>query len=102
MWSFPNHRIPDSRTFSATIQRVGDHGKFDSPRSDHVLKIEPEILQANKEEPNLSIRRLNLRVGVSTFIVYRTLHLYHVQHVHFGELLFVNDVAGRSTRYKIF
>jgi hypothetical protein len=52
---FPNRRIPDSRTFSATV-RVRDHGKFDSPthdlrrpRSDHVLEIEPEILQAKFE-----------------------------------------------------
>jgi hypothetical protein len=79
---FPNRRIPDSRTFSATVQRVGDHRKFDSlthdlggPRSDHVFEIEPEILQAIEEESNLSIRRLALCVGVSTFIVY----LYHVQ-----------------------
>jgi hypothetical protein len=42
------------------------------PRRDHVLEIKPEILQAIEEEPNLSIRRLALRVCVSTFIVYRT------------------------------
>jgi hypothetical protein len=86
MERFPNRRILDSRSFSVTVQRVHDHGKFDSPthnlgrpRSNHVLEIEPEILQANEEESNLSIRRLALRIGVSTFIVYRTLHLYHVQ-----------------------
>jgi hypothetical protein len=78
---FPNCRIPDSPTFSATVQRVRDHGKFDSrthdlggPRSDHVLEIEPKILQPIEEEPNLSIRRLALHVSVSTFIVYCTLH----------------------------
>jgi hypothetical protein len=73
---------------------VRDHGKFDSPnhdlghpRIDHVLEIEPEILETIEEEPNLSIRRLALRVGVFTFIVYRTLHeqgllhLYHAQRV---------------------
>jgi hypothetical protein len=60
---------------------VRDYGKFDSPNHDlghpiidHVLEIEPEILQTIEEEPNLSIRRLALRVGVFTFIVYRTLH----------------------------
>jgi hypothetical protein len=45
------------------------------------LEIELEILQANEEEPNLSIRRLALRVGVSAFFVYCTLYLYHVQRV---------------------
>jgi hypothetical protein len=58
---FPNRTIPDSRTFSATVQRVGDHRKFDSPthdlggpRSDHVFEIELEILQAIEEEPKLT------------------------------------------------
>jgi hypothetical protein len=43
---FSNRRISDSRT----VQRVPDHGKFDSPthdlghpRSDHCLEIESEI-----------------------------------------------------------
>jgi hypothetical protein len=38
---------------------VRDHGQFDSPthdlgrpRSDHILEIKPEILQAIEEEPN--------------------------------------------------
>jgi hypothetical protein len=44
-----------------------------------VLEIELEILQANEEEPNLS--RLALRVGVSPYIVCRTLYVYHVQRV---------------------
>jgi hypothetical protein len=63
---------------------ITDHRKFDSPthdlggpRSDHVFEIEPEILQAIEEEPNLNIRKLALCVGVSTFIVYRTLHLFY-------------------------
>jgi hypothetical protein len=86
------------------------------PRRDHVLEIKPEILQAIEEEPNLSIRRLALRVCVSTFIVYRTFneqgftYIFTMSNVfklfnmgiHFGGLLFVNDVAGRSTRYQIF
>jgi hypothetical protein len=58
---------------------VRDHGKCDEPthdmerpRRDHVLEIEPEILQAIEEKPNLIIRRLALRVSFSTFIVYGT------------------------------
>jgi hypothetical protein len=85
----PNRRIPDSRTFSVTVQRVADHRRFDSPthdlggpRSDQVFEIEPEILQAIEEEPNVSIRRHALCVGVSTFIVYRREHLYHVQRAY--------------------
>jgi hypothetical protein len=36
---FPNRRIPDSRTFSATVQRVRDHGKFDSPTHEFMIMI---------------------------------------------------------------
>jgi hypothetical protein len=54
---FPNRRIPDSRTFSATVQRVRDHGKLDSPthdhdlgrpRSDHVLEIHRTYVKIRK------------------------------------------------------
>jgi hypothetical protein len=73
---FSNRIIPNARTFTNIFQRLSDHGTF-SPstqdlgcsRSDRVLEIEPAILEAIDEEPNLSIRRFALRVDVSTFIV---------------------------------
>ncbi|CAH1372317.1 unnamed protein product, partial [Tenebrio molitor] len=43
-------------------------------RSRRVLDLEPEILQAVEEEPNVSCRRLALRMGVSSFTIWRTLH----------------------------
>jgi hypothetical protein len=117
---FPNCRIPDSPTFSATVQRVRDHGKFDSrthdlggPRSDHVLEIEPKILQPIEEEPNLSIRRLALHVSVSTFIVYCTLHeqklprymsnvfkLFNME-IHFGNCFLPEDRRGFLLNFDI-
>jgi hypothetical protein len=48
--------------------------------------LEPEILQAVEEEPNVTCRRLALRMGVSSFTIWRTLHEqglhpYHLQRV---------------------
>jgi hypothetical protein len=48
--------------------------------------LEPEILQAVEEEPNVSCGRLALRMGVSSFTIWRTLHEqglhpYHLQRV---------------------
>jgi hypothetical protein len=48
---------------------------LERPRSDRVLDIESETIQSIEQEANLNIRRLALRVGVSTLIIiYRTLH----------------------------
>jgi hypothetical protein len=90
---FSNRVIPDACTFTNILKRLRDHGTF-SPstqdlrrsRSDRVLEAEPAILEAIDQERNLSIRRLVLRAGVSTFIVYRTLHEqglhpFHIQRV---------------------
>jgi hypothetical protein len=46
-----------------------------SLKSRRVLELEPEILQAVEEEPNISYRRLALRMGVPSFTIWRTLHL---------------------------
>jgi hypothetical protein len=77
---YPNRRIPDSRAFTATVQRVRDHGIFDSqtpdlrrPRSDHVLEIEPEFLQTTEEEPNFEYQK-------SCFTC-RCFHFYCPSHV---------------------
>jgi hypothetical protein len=44
-----------------------------SLKSRRVLELEPEILQAVEEEPNISYRRLALRMGVPSFTIWRTL-----------------------------
>lgn len=90
---FPGRRVPNPRTFTNAVQHLRDFGKFNPndhdrgrQRSGAVIEIEPEILDVVAEEPNISIRRLALRMGVSTFIVWRTLreqglHPYHIQRV---------------------
>jgi hypothetical protein len=81
---FPNRRIPDSRTFSATVQRVRDHGKFDSPthdhdlgrpRSDHVL--ENRTIRENSE----------MLVRTQASLVRRTQACMNNEDRHFEHLL---------------
>lgn len=90
---FPNRRIPDSRTFSNTVQHLRDHGSFKlqtqdrgRARTGRILNVEPQILDAVEAEPSISTRRLALRFDVSQFTIWRTLneqglHPYHVQRV---------------------
>lgn len=90
---FPNRRIPDCRTFISTVQHLRDHGKFESVNADRgrtrtqrTLAAEEEILEAVENRPQLSCRRLGLEIGVSSFVVWRTLkeqglHPYHIQKV---------------------
>jgi hypothetical protein len=67
-----------------TFSRVNrNRGRSKSRR---VLDLEPEIPQAVEKEPNVSCRRLALRMGVSSFTIRRTLHeqelhSYHLQRV---------------------
>jgi hypothetical protein len=77
-------------------------------------EIEAEILQAVEEEPNVSCRRLALRMGVSSFTIWRTLHEqglhpYHLQRVQHlkpedppHRIHFVNGFFKKSTKNTIF
>jgi hypothetical protein len=70
------------------VQHLRDYGTF-SPvnrdrgrsRSRRILDLEPEILQAVEEEPNVRCRRLALRIGISSFTIWRMLHEQRVQHL---------------------
>lgn len=90
---FPNVRTPDERTFVSAVQHLRDHGHFQPmavdrgrTRSQRTLNAEPRILDSVEENPGVSIRRLSAQIGVSEFVVWRTLneqglHPYHVQKV---------------------
>jgi DNA repair photolyase len=52
----------------------GFKGNRGRSRFRRVLDLEPEILQAVEEELNVSWRRLVLRMGVSSFTIWTTLH----------------------------
>jgi hypothetical protein len=70
------------------VQHLRDYGTF-SPvnrdrgrsRSRRILDLEPEILQAVEEEPNVRCRRLALRIDISSFTIWRMLHEQRVQHL---------------------
>lgn len=91
--TFPGRAVPDHHTFTATVQRLRETGTFrpqtvnrGRQRTARVLDAEPEILNIVEENPSISVRRLSYRVGVSPFIVWRTLkeqglHPYHLQRV---------------------
>lgn len=93
MERFPQRMVPDARTFQRIDQHLRDYGSFEpqyqncgAVRTQRVLDLEPQILEIVEEEPNISSRRLALRVGVSASTVWRTLHEqglhpYHVQRV---------------------
>jgi hypothetical protein len=90
MARFPGRQFPCERTFVNAVQHLRDYGTF-SPvnrnrgrsRSRRVLDLEPEILHAVEEETNVSCRRPALRMGVSSFIIWRTLHEQGLRPYHF-------------------
>ena len=53
---------------------------------EYLLQAEKQILERVEEEPNISTRRLAAEVGVSQFVVHRTLKEYHFQKVQALEL----------------
>ena len=83
---------PDHKTILRCIQHLRECGNvtFDrrnagAPMHIHVDQ-EEEILQAFDENPGDSVRRVARRLGVSRYVVHRTLrqnglHLYHYQRV---------------------
>lgn len=91
--AFPLRRLPDHRTFSAIVQRLRETGNLRPNSADRgrdrtvrVLDAEPNILNLVEENPGISVRRLSYRVGVSPFVVWRTLneqglYPYHIQRV---------------------
>ncbi|KAJ3661726.1 hypothetical protein Zmor_006113 [Zophobas morio] len=91
--AFPERRLPNHKTFANVVQRLRENGKFQPrfsdrgrERTERTLDAEEEILNVVENDPGISIRRLSYRVGVSPFVVWRTLHEqglhpYHVQRV---------------------
>jgi hypothetical protein len=95
MERFPDRQVPCAHTFVNAVLHLRDYcyctfnpinrhrGRSISRR---VLDLEPEILQAVEEEPNVSCLRLALRMNVSSFTIWRTLHEqglhpYHLQRI---------------------
>jgi hypothetical protein len=69
---FPDRVVPNSKTFTSPVQRLRDTGKFHPrtqdrgrDRSQRVLDVEPQILEAVEANSGTSTRRVALQVGVS-------------------------------------
>jgi hypothetical protein len=82
---FPNRLVPNSKTFTSTVQRLWDTGKF-HPRTEDRGRGRSQIFEAVEKKPETSTRRLALQVRVSHHAVWRTLkeqgfHPYHVRKV---------------------
>jgi hypothetical protein len=98
------------------VQHLRNYGTFSSPinldrgrpRSRGVLNLEPEILQAVEEEPNVSCRRFALRIqfhnlenAARTEIILNVSNTEN-QKIHHVELHFVNGFFKKSTKNLIF
>jgi hypothetical protein len=73
MERFPGRQVSCARTFVNAVQDYGTFGPVNRnrgrSRSRRDLDLKLEILQAVEEEPNVSCRRLALRMGVSSFAI---------------------------------
>lgn len=90
---WPYRRLPNERTFENVVRHLREFGSFEMnttdigrQRKNETLEVEEVILQEIENRPEISTRRLAAEVGVSHFLVWRTLkeqglHPFHVQKV---------------------
>ena len=62
---FPGRILPSAQTFANVMQYLREHGSFapctqvrGRQRKNRILDLEPEILEAVENEPQISTRRL--------------------------------------------
>jgi len=88
--TFPNRRLPCSRTFSRIAQHLRERGKFiptiegGRPRTVRTVQLEQQILAHVAANPGTSMRRISSEEGVHRNTVWRILHEdrlypYHLQ-----------------------
>ena len=92
---FPNRRLPNRKVFLNAFQSLRDTGAVPGVmrRAERVERNERRVLRAVEDCPQVSVRRLSSRLGVSRMTVWRTfnragLHPYHfqrVQHLQDGD-----------------
>jgi hypothetical protein len=74
---FPHRVVPNSKTFTSTVQWLRDTGKFHprtEDRSQRVLDVEPQSLETVEANPGRSTRRLAPQVGLSHHVVCAIAH----------------------------
>jgi hypothetical protein len=74
---FPHRVVPNSKTFTSTVQWLRDTGKFHprtEDRSQRVLDVEPQILETVEANPGRSTRRLAPQAGLSHHVVCAIAH----------------------------
>ncbi|XP_026828181.1 uncharacterized protein LOC113562592 [Ooceraea biroi] len=93
MEKFPNRRVPSHTLFKNLHHRLCKSDSFKTrhqnsgrPRSVSTPNTENRILRIVEENPGTSVRRISDAVGISTTLIWRTLHEqllypYHIQRV---------------------
>ncbi len=87
-WGFPNHRLPNNRTFIRVNRNLREFGTFTAPgdlRGRH-QNVNDEVIRQVEENSSLSTRRISLLVQISKSAVSRVLkrnqyHPFHLQGV---------------------
>jgi hypothetical protein len=85
---YPNRRQPDFKLFKNVYQRLGETGSF-RPKRDvgrpnrHNVDQEEEVLIQVAEDPEISVRRMAVRTGISRSSVLRIFHREHLHPYHF-------------------
>lgn len=100
---YPNRRIPHHHVFRNTFRRLRETGSVSTRRPDagarpvRTVVVDERILEAVRNDPSISIRRLSLQFNVSTHKIFHVLHaenLYPYHHTPVQELL-PDDLEGR-------
>lgn len=104
--TFPDRQLPSHVMFQTVFQRLRETGSFEKRSYDTgrqriacTPQIEDRILNIIVENPETSVRRISTQVGVSSNLVWRTLHEqllypYHIQRV---QALTAPDYQARRT-----
>ncbi|KAL4084896.1 hypothetical protein QTP88_027767 [Uroleucon formosanum] len=90
LWAerFPQRRVPRPNTFLTTYRHLRETGnvrpvnEVGRPRFVRNVTNEELVLDLVHEDPELSVRRIALRTGISPSVVWRILHQNHMHPYH--------------------
>ncbi|KAL5233850.1 hypothetical protein ACI65C_001260 [Semiaphis heraclei] len=90
LWAerFPQRRVPRPNTFLTTYRRLSETGnvrpvnELGRPRLVRNVANEELVLDLVHEDPELGVRRIALRTGISPSVVWRILHQNHMDPYH--------------------
>ena len=107
---FPGRILPCAQTFANVTQHLREPGSFalctldrGRQRTDRILDLEPEILDAVENEPQISTRRLVIhKIHASQSTVWRVLHRegLYPYHLKLVQTLHPTDPPNRTAFYR--